>query len=63
MTTFVLSHTQEEKEREELAGANKVSDPRKKGAKDDKTRKGEAWLLTVNAASIERTSTTDSIFL
>ena len=34
---------QEEKEREELAGANKVSDPRKKGSKDDK-RKGETFL-------------------
>ncbi|KAL9957888.1 hypothetical protein ACROYT_G034843 [Oculina patagonica] len=32
----------EEKEREELAGTNKVSDPRKKGAKDDKTRKAVA---------------------
>ncbi|XP_020626125.1 serine/threonine-protein phosphatase 4 regulatory subunit 4-like isoform X2 [Orbicella faveolata] len=32
----------EEKEREELAGANKVSDPRKKGTKDDKTRKAVA---------------------
>lgn len=28
----------EEKEREELAGANKVSDPRKKGSKDDKRK-------------------------
>lgn len=34
---------QEEKEKEELAGANKVSDPRKKGAKDDK-RKGNYSL-------------------
>ena len=34
---------QEEKEKEELAGANKVSDPRKKGAKEDK-RKGNYSL-------------------
>ncbi|CAH3168182.1 unnamed protein product [Porites evermanni] len=32
----------EEKEKEEMAGANKISDPRKKGSKDDKSKKGVA---------------------
>lgn len=32
----------EEKEKEEMAGANKISDPRRKGSKDDKSKKAVA---------------------
>ena len=42
--SFVL---QEEKEKEEMAGANKISDPRKKGSKDDKSKKGKLCVYHV----------------